>query len=118
MGMAYGYCRASTAGQQYTLEAQRLAIERHFENHLKDAGLEWGGFFEDRATSGGKPLAQREKGGELWALVEPGDCIVWSVIRRAKTGHASAPKTGHRVGGIGRKNPLVRTLLQGAAFSL
>jgi len=36
-----------------------------------------------------------------------------SVIRRAKTGHSSAPKTGHRVGGIGRKNPLVRTCWQG-----
>ena len=36
-----------------------------------------------------------------------------TVIRRAKTGHASAPKTGHRVGGIGRKNPLVRTCWQG-----
>jgi len=39
------------------------------------------------------------------------------VIRRAKTGHSSAPKTGHHVGGIGRKNPLVRTCWQGAAFS-
>ena len=36
------------------------------------------------------------------------------VIRRAKTGHASAPKTGHRVGGIERKNRLVRTCWQGA----
>ena len=37
-----------------------------------------------------------------------------NVIRRAKTGHASAPKTGHHVGGIGRKNPLVGTCWQGA----
>jgi voltage-gated potassium channel len=36
------------------------------------------------------------------------------VIRRAKTGQSSAPKTGHRVGGIGWKNRLVRTCLQGA----
>jgi len=36
-----------------------------------------------------------------------------SVIRRGKTGHASAPKTGHHVGGIGQKNPLVRTYWQG-----
>jgi len=34
------------------------------------------------------------------------------VIRRFKTGHASAPKTGHHVGGIERKNPLVRTCWQ------
>jgi hypothetical protein len=37
-----------------------------------------------------------------------------AVIRRAKTGQSSAPKTGHRVGGIGWKNRLVRTCLQGA----
>ena len=37
-----------------------------------------------------------------------------NVIRRAKTGQSSAPKTGHRVGGISWKNRLVRTCLQGA----
>ena len=39
---------------------------------------------------------------------------VYNVIRRAKTGHSSAPKTGHRVGGIGWKNRLVRSCWQGA----
>jgi len=42
------------------------------------------------------------------------DNLRWTVIRRAKTGRASAPKTGHHVGGIGRKNPLVGTCWQGA----
>ena len=44
---------------------------------------------------------------------EAGECLAeiaaagLVVIRRAKTGHASAPKTGHQVGGIERKNRLV-----------
>jgi hypothetical protein len=37
-----------------------------------------------------------------------------NVIRRAKTGHSSAPKTGHHVGGIGWKNRLIRSYWQGA----
>ena len=37
-----------------------------------------------------------------------------AVIRRAKTSHSSAPKTGHRVGGIEQKNRLVRSCWQGA----
>ena len=36
------------------------------------------------------------------------------VIRRAKTGHSSAPKTGHHVGGTRWKNRLVRSCWQGA----
>jgi hypothetical protein len=37
-----------------------------------------------------------------------------AVIRRAKTGHSSAPKTGHHVGGTGWKNRLIRFRWQGA----
>ena len=36
------------------------------------------------------------------------------VIRRAKTGHSSAPKTGHHVGGTRWKNRLIRFCWQGA----
>ncbi len=43
--------------------------------------------------------------------------IATSVIRRGKTSHASARKTGHQVGGIGRKNPLLRTRLQEGGVS-
>jgi phenylacetate-CoA ligase len=35
------------------------------------------------------------------------------VIRRAKTGHSSAPKTGHHVGGTGWKDRLIRSCWQG-----
>ena len=37
-----------------------------------------------------------------------------TVIRRAKTGHSSAPKTGHHVGGTRWKNRLIRFCWQGA----
>jgi len=36
-----------------------------------------------------------------------------AVIRRAKTSHSSAPKTGHHVGGTGWKNPLIRSWMPG-----
>ena len=42
------------------------------------------------------------------------ECFRLSVIRRAKTGHSSAPKTGHHVGGTRWKNRLIRFCWQGA----
>jgi hypothetical protein len=45
-----------------------------------------------------------------WKLIK----VALLVIRRAKTGHSSAPKTGHHVGGIEQKNRLVRSCWQGA----
>lgn len=83
MPKAYGYCRASTAGQQYTFEAQRKAITAHYDSRLKDEGYEWGGFFEDKATSGAKPLTEREQGLKLWVTVQPGDIVIWSKLDRA-----------------------------------
>jgi DNA invertase Pin-like site-specific DNA recombinase len=80
---AYGYCRASTAGQHYTFEAQRQAISTYYDNQLKGKGIEFGGWFEDHATSGEKPLAEREGGRALWATVQPGDCVIWSKLDRA-----------------------------------
>lgn len=35
-------------------------------------GVAWGGFFCDKATSGGTPLTEREEGRRLWALAQPG----------------------------------------------
>ena len=83
MAKAYGYCRASTAGQHYTFESQRKAITIYYENHLKDKGYEFGGWFEDHATSGEKPLAERTGGQALWAAAQPGDCVIWSKLDRA-----------------------------------
>jgi DNA invertase Pin-like site-specific DNA recombinase len=83
MSTFYGYTRASTAGQQYTYEAQRKAITKAYEDKYKDAGYEWGGFFEDKATSGGKPFTERDQGLRLWIAVQAGDVVCWSKMDRA-----------------------------------
>lgn len=83
MKKAYGYCRASTGKQDLTFEVQRASIQRHFEGVLLAQGFEWGGFYEDKATSGGTPFAEREKGRELWVVAQPGDAIVWHKMDRA-----------------------------------
>lgn len=80
---AYGYCRASTGKQDLTFEVQRASIQRHYDGVLKAQGFEWGGFYEDKATSGGTPFAEREKGRELWVVAQPGDAIVWHKMDRA-----------------------------------
>lgn len=77
----YGYARASTAGQQYTYEAQEkailLAYEKYKETH------EWGGVFKDKATSGAKPFTEREQGLALWVLAQKGDVVCWAKMDRA-----------------------------------
>ena len=83
MPKAYGYCRASTAGQSLTFDAQRSKIEAYFKSKLEPDGWEWGGWFEDKATSGAKPLTEREQGRGLWVAVQPGDCVIWSKLDRA-----------------------------------
>jgi DNA invertase Pin-like site-specific DNA recombinase len=83
MKKAYGYCRASTGKQTLTFEAQKQQIERYYEHKLKPEGYEWGGFFEDKATSGGKPFTEREQGVRLFVAAQPGDAIVWSKMDRA-----------------------------------
>jgi DNA invertase Pin-like site-specific DNA recombinase len=83
MLVAYGYCRASTAGQSLTFDAQKTAITRHFKEKLEPEGWTFGGFFEDKATSGAKPLTEREQGRAMWVAVQPGDCVIWSKLDRA-----------------------------------
>lgn len=83
MKKAFGYCRASTGKQSLTFDAQKQQIERYYEQKLKGEGYEWGGFFEDKATSGGKPFTEREQGLKLWVTAQPGDAIVWSKMDRA-----------------------------------
>jgi DNA invertase Pin-like site-specific DNA recombinase len=80
---AYGYCRASTGKQTLTFEAQRQQIERYYKQKLEGEGYEWGGFFEDKATSGGKPFTEREQGLRLFVAAQPGDAIIWTKMDRA-----------------------------------
>lgn len=83
MKIAYGYCRASTGKQSLTFEAQRDAISRYFQAKLEPEGWQWGGFFEDKATSGGKPFNEREQGLRLYVQAQQGDCIIWAKMDRA-----------------------------------
>jgi putative DNA-invertase from lambdoid prophage Rac len=79
----FGYTRASTAGQQYTFEAQQKAILAAYEAKYKPEGYEWGGFFEDKAVSGSKPFTERPQGLRVWAGSQPGDAICWAKMDRA-----------------------------------
>jgi DNA invertase Pin-like site-specific DNA recombinase len=78
----YGYSRASTAGQEYTYEAQRKAIQAAYETRFKETH-DFGGWHEDHAVSGGKPFTERPEGLKLWVLAQPGDVICFSKMDRA-----------------------------------
>lgn len=83
MTTAYGYCRASTGKQDLTFEVQQRSIERYYRDKLQPQGIEWGGHFMDKATSGGKPFTERENGQKLWVIAQPGDAIIWHKMDRA-----------------------------------
>ena len=77
----YGYGRHSTDKQGLTEEVQRTKVEAYIQLHLPDE--QYAGWLYDTAVSGGKPLFERPKGRELWALVQPGDHIVIAKLDRA-----------------------------------
>lgn len=79
----YGYTRASTAGQEYTFEAQRNKILAEYEKVYKPQGYTFGGWFEDKATSGSKPFTERENGLRVWACSLKGDVICVAKMDRA-----------------------------------
>ncbi len=64
-GRVWGYCRFSTEGQSegVSLETQRAAIK----GICQAERLLLTGFIVDKATSGAKPLADREHGGRMLA---------------------------------------------------
>lgn len=78
----YGYCRASTAGQAYTFDAQRKVIRAAYDSRFAETH-EWGGFFEDKAQSGSKPFTERPEGLKLWVVAQRGDMVCWSKMDRA-----------------------------------
>jgi DNA invertase Pin-like site-specific DNA recombinase len=77
----YGYGRHSTDKQGLTEQAQKQKVEAYINLHLPDE--QYAGWMYDTAVSGGKPLFERPKGRELWALVQPGDHIVVAKLDRA-----------------------------------
>jgi DNA invertase Pin-like site-specific DNA recombinase len=82
MPKVFGYCRASTAGQNLTFEVQRKTITAAYEARWQETH-EFAGFFEDSAVSGAKPFTERPEGLRVWAAASPGDIIVVSKLDRA-----------------------------------
>lgn len=83
--MPYVYCygRASTSKQTLTESNQRSVCEEYVKRSLVPEGYTYGGWLYDSATSGSKPMFERDEGRKLWALVQPGDKIVWAKLDRA-----------------------------------
>ena len=56
---------------------QKERCEDYWERELKPKGIKWGGWFYDRAVSGGKVLfSERDQGRIVFATALPGDHIV------------------------------------------
>lgn len=83
MPTVYCYGRASTDKQAVTEQAQRSACEEYVDRSLKPQGYTYGGWMYDPATSGSTQMFERDQGRRLWALVQPGDRIVWAKLDRA-----------------------------------
>lgn len=79
--MIYGYGRHSTDKQGLTKEVQVSKIEDYAKRCL--AEHQFGGVFYDSATSGSKRLFERPEGLKLWAVVQPGDHVIWVKLDRA-----------------------------------
>ena len=77
----YAYCRySSESGDNgYSIETQRAALK----GICAAEGLALTGFIVDRATSGGKPLAERENGGRMLRRLRRGDVVVALKLDRA-----------------------------------
>jgi DNA invertase Pin-like site-specific DNA recombinase len=85
MAKVYGYGRHSTNHQAITEEVQRQQVDAYCKYQLLPKGEELGDpfWFYDAATSGGKPLTEREQGLRMWCVLQPGDHIVVAKLDRA-----------------------------------
>lgn len=86
MNTIFGYGRHSTSKQGVTEDVQRQHIDRYCDTFLMPKGnLVMGQpfWFYDKATSGTKPLTEREQGLRLWVTAQPGDHIVIAKLDRA-----------------------------------
>ena len=75
----YSYLRASTAGQEVSIEAQSDQILAY----CRVRGLATPLAFEDPATSSRRPFASRRAGGALVRTVRAGDHVVVAKLDRA-----------------------------------
>jgi DNA invertase Pin-like site-specific DNA recombinase len=83
MPTVYAYGRASTGRQTITEDAQRSVCEEYIKRALVPEGYTYGGWLYDSATSGTRPMFERDEGRKVWALVQPGDKIIWAKLDRA-----------------------------------
>jgi putative DNA-invertase from lambdoid prophage Rac len=95
MPIVYAYGRASTGRQTITESHQRATCEEHIQRAILPAGFTYGGWLYDSATSGSKPMFERDEGRKLWALVQPGDKIVWAKLDRAFRSVVDGARTMH-----------------------
>jgi DNA invertase Pin-like site-specific DNA recombinase len=78
----YGYVRVSTARQAeegLSLDVQR----RQIEGYALMQGLGVERVFVEEGVSGSVPLAERPAGGELVAVLKPGDAVIAAKLDRA-----------------------------------
>jgi len=83
MPTVYCYGRASTGKQTLTETNQRRVCEEYVNRVVLPEGYTFGGWLYDAATSGSRPMFERDEGRKLWALVQPGDKVVWAKLDRA-----------------------------------
>lgn len=83
MSVCYGYGRHSTNKQELTAAAQEKRCVEYWEKHLKDKGVEWGGFHYDKATSARIPFGERQSGRIVLLASKPGDHVVVTKMDRA-----------------------------------
>ena len=86
--LAYGYLRCTSSKNRKVglgMETQRKLIASYFELLKVDyAGVEWGGWIEEKAVSAFKrPLFCRPEGSKLCRLLKPGDHIIFACLDRA-----------------------------------
>ncbi|NBV87912.1 MAG: recombinase family protein [Betaproteobacteria bacterium] len=93
MPTVYCYGRASTSRQLLTEQNQRSLCEEFANRTLLPQGWAYGGWLYDSATSGSRPMFERDEGRKLWALVQPGDMIVWAKLDRAFRSVVDASQT-------------------------
>lgn len=93
MPTVYCYGRASTSKQTLTESHQRSVCEEYVKRVLLPEGYTYGGWLYDNATSGSKPMFERDEGRKLWVLVQPGDKIVWAKLDRAFRSVVDAAQT-------------------------
>lgn len=79
----YGYGRHSTHKQAMTREVQEWRCQDYWDKNLRPQGVEWGGFYYDKAKSGKYPMSEREHGRTVYGIARPGDHVVIAKMDRA-----------------------------------